>query len=84
METTVIYLRAGKKVPWNSNDPEVKKMLLSPPLETKSSEEKNKEEKKKKPRLLYICIGCKLKFRLPERLFSCSSKMAERIVMKSR
>lgn len=47
METTVIYLRAGKKVPWNSNDPEVKKMLLSPPLETKSSEEKNKEEKKK-------------------------------------
>lgn len=46
METTVIYLRAGKKVPWNSNDPEVKKkMLQSPPLETKSSEEKNEKPK---------------------------------------
>ena len=43
-ETTVIYLRAGKKVPWNSNDPEVKKMLLGLRLDTKSLE-KNLQKK---------------------------------------
>lgn len=67
METTVIYLRAGKKVPWNSNDPEVKKMLPSPPLETKSSEEKRKKERKKQDCYIYVlaansCFACQRGF----------------------